>query len=99
MPAGLPMVGDKPLASRSFRRRYIFSVDYEIPIDISARVTDTARLCRRPFSYQSLTPVGTGVPRCEKPELWLGTADRQAGFCHSPPMPLRGTSPRATLLP
>ena len=40
-----------------------FSVDYEMPIDIPARVTDTAKLCRRPFSYQSLMPAGAGTPR------------------------------------
>ena len=54
---------------------------------------------RRLDFYQSLIPAGTGTPRYEKPELRLGTADWLAGFCHSPPMPPRGTSPRATLFP
>ena len=29
-------------------------------------------------------------------ELWFGTAYRRGVFCHAPPRPLRGTSPRAT---
>ena len=41
-------------------------------------------------------PAGAGTPRCEKPELWLGTANSHGGFCHAPPQPQRGTSPRAT---
>ena len=45
------------------------------------------------LSYQSLMPVTTGTPRYEKPELWLGTANWHRGFCHTPPRPLRGTSP------
>ena len=48
------------------------------------------------FSYQSLMPAGAGTPRYEKPELWLGTANWHGRFCHAPPRPLRGTSPRAT---
>ena len=51
---------------------------------------------KRLFSYQSLMPVGAGTPKYEKPELWLGTANWHDGFCHAPPRPLRGTSPRAT---
>ena len=45
------------------------------------------------LSYQSLIPVGTGTPRYEKPELWLGTANWRRGFCHALPPPQRGTSP------
>ena len=30
------------------------------------------------------------------PEVWLDTANWHGGFCHAPPRPLRGTSPRAT---
>ncbi len=41
-------------------------------------------------------PVGAGTPRCENRELWFGTANRHGGFCHAPPRPQRGTSPRAT---
>ena len=41
-------------------------------------------------------PAGAGTPRYEKPELWLGTANWHRGFCHAPPRPQRGTSPRAT---
>ena len=48
------------------------------------------------FSYQSLIPAGAGTPRCEKLELWLGTANWHPGFCHAPPPPQRGTSPRTT---
>ena len=29
--------------------------------------------------------------------LWLGTANWRGGFCHAPPRPQRGTSPRTTL--
>ena len=49
-----------------------------------------------PFSYQSLMPAGAGTPRYEKLELWLGTANWHPGFCHAPPRPQRGTSPRTT---
>ncbi len=48
------------------------------------------------LSYQSLMPAGAGTPRYEKPELWLGTANLHGRFCHAPPRPQRGTSPRAT---
>ena len=48
------------------------------------------------FSYQSLMPAGAGTPRYEKRELWFGTANWRGGFCHAPPRPQRGTSPRAT---
>ena len=48
------------------------------------------------LSYQSLMPAGAGTPRYEMPELWLGTANWHGGFCHAPPRPQRGTSPRAT---
>ena len=51
---------------------------------------------KRLFSYQSLMPVGAGTPKYEKPELWLGPANWHDGFCHAPPRPQRGTSPRAT---
>ena len=51
---------------------------------------------RDTLSCQSLMPVGAGTPRCEKPELWLGTANSHGGFCCAPPQPQRGTSPRAT---
>ena len=44
----------------------------------------------------SLIRATAGSPRYEKPELWLGTANWHGGFCHAPPRPLRGTSPRAT---
>ena len=37
-----------------------------------------------------------GTPRFEEPELWLGTASWHGGFCHAPPRPQRGTSPRTT---
>ena len=30
------------------------------------------------------------------PEVWLDTANWHGGFCHAPPRPQRGTSPRAT---
>ena len=46
--------------------------------------------------YQSLMLAGAGTPRYEKPELWFGTAHWRGGFCHAPPRPQRGTSPRAT---
>ena len=39
------------------------------------------------------TPLDSGLRRSE---LWLGTASRHGGFCHAPPRPQRGTSPRAT---
>ena len=45
------------------------------------------------FSYQSLIPAVAGTRRCEKLELWLGTANSHRGFCHAPPPPQRGTSP------
>ena len=48
------------------------------------------------LSYQSLMPAAAGTPRYEKPELWFGTANWHGGFCHAPPRPQRGTSPRAT---
>ena len=51
----------------------------------------------RSFSYQPLTPAGAGTPRYEKPESWVGSANWHGGFCHSPPRPQRGTSPRTTL--
>ena len=53
--------------------------------------------CRRVFAYQSLMPAGTGTPRCEKPESWVGSANLHGGFCHAPTRPQRGTSPRTTL--
>ena len=50
-----------------------FSVDDEMPVDIPARVTDTARPCRRPsligvrdmLTYQSPMPSAAGTPRYE----------------------------------
>ena len=35
----------------------------------------------------------------EGTELWLGTVNQHGGFCHAPPRPQRGTSPRATFPP
>ncbi len=43
------------------------------------------------------TTAGTGTLRYQEPGLWLGTANWHGGFCHAPPRPQRGTSPRATL--
>ncbi len=51
------------------------------------------------LSYQSLIPAGAGTPRYEEPELWVGTANWDGGFCHAAPRPQRGTSPRATFPP
>ena len=48
------------------------------------------------LSYQPLMPAGAGTPGYEMPVLWLGTANWHGGFCHAPPRPQRGTSPRAT---
>ena len=48
------------------------------------------------FSQQSLMPAAAGAPRYEKPALCLGTASWHGGFCHAPPPPQRGTSPRTT---
>ncbi len=48
------------------------------------------------LSYQSPMPAAAGTPRYEKPELWFGAANWHGGFCHAPPRPQRGTSPRAT---
>ena len=48
------------------------------------------------FSYQTLMPGGAGTSRGDKPELWLGIANWQGGYCHAPPRPQRGTSPRTT---
>ena len=45
------------------------------------------------FSYQSLMPAGAGTPRCEKRELWLGTANRHGGVCHPHPDPSGGQAP------
>ena len=39
-------------------------------------------------------PAGAGTRRYEKRELRFGTANWHGGFCHAPPRPLRGTSPR-----
>ena len=41
-------------------------------------------------------PAGAGTPRYENPESWFGTVNWRGGFCHTPPRPQRGTSPRAT---
>ena len=48
------------------------------------------------LSYQSPVSAGAGTPRCEKLELWLGTANWHRGFCHAQARPQRGTSPRTT---
>ena len=48
------------------------------------------------LSYQSLMLAGAGTRRYEKPEMRFGTANWHGGFCHAPPRPQRGTSPRAT---
>ena len=40
--------------------------------------------------------VAAGTPRYETPEMRFGTANWHGGFCHAPPRPQRGTSPRAT---
>ena len=45
------------------------------------------------FSYQSLMPAGTGTPRCEKPESWVGSANLHGGFCRAPPDPCGGQAP------
>ena len=46
------------------------------------------------LSYQSLMPAGAGIPKYEKPELWLGTANLHDGFCHAPPTPAGDKPPR-----
>ena len=48
------------------------------------------------LSYQSPMPATAGTPRYENPESWFGTVNWHCGFCHAPPRPQRGTSPRAT---
>ena len=48
------------------------------------------------LSYQSPMPAVAGTPRCEKPKLCFGMKNWHGGFCHAPPRPQRGTSPRAT---
>ena len=67
------------------------------PLDSGLRRNDPVGIqaLSRP-RYQSLIPDTAGTPKYEKPELWLGTANWHDGFCHAPPRPLRGTSPRAT---
>ena len=42
-------------------------------------------------------PAGAGTRRYEKLELWFFAANSHGGFCHAPPPPQRGTSPRTTL--
>ena len=66
-------------------------------IPASARMTNSVagdnyfrsdRSCR-------LGPAHQGMKKHE----WLGTAYWRGGFCHAPPRPQRGTSPRATFPP
>ena len=65
------------------------------PLDSRFRENDEFGV-RDMLSYQSPMPAAAGTPKYEKPELWLSTANWHGGFCHAPPRPLRGTSPRAT---
>ena len=65
------------------------------PLDSRFRENDEFGV-RDMLSYQSLMPAGAGTPGFEKPALWLSTANWHGRFCHAPPRPLRGTSPRAT---
>ena len=85
--------GDKP-------PRYIFSFRHRPSVYNSARFAGgepASRLIEGRgifvndesgdlFWYQSLMPAGAGTPRYEN----------GGGFCHAPPRPQRGTSPRAT---
>ena len=45
------------------------------------------------LSCQSFMPAGAGTPRCEKPELWFGTANWHGGFCYAPPPTPAGDKP------
>ena len=66
------------------------------PTVVAGTIHGTRIGVRESFSYQSPMPAAAGTPRYEKPELWFGAANWHGGFCHAPPRPQRGTSPRAT---
>ena len=83
----VPLAGDTP-------QRYIFRRPSAIVV--WATVVGVAGRPRNSFWYQLLMPAAAGTRRYEKPELWFGTANWHGGFCHAPPRPQRGTSPRAT---
>ncbi len=97
--------GDKPLASRSLRPRYIFSFRHRPSVYNSARFAGgepASRLIgghipdRSPGHVPIAHPGWRRHTKYEKPELWFGTVNWHGGFCHAPPRPQRGTSPRAT---